>query len=81
MDNNRGTAQSTLCVDNKKDKTELKAMCVTDIKKKLEFHGFRFKSAIPWIPRSRKITGPRIGEGQATWDFDGHKNGKGMASF
>ena len=27
MDNKRGTAQSTLCVDNKKDKTELKAMC------------------------------------------------------
>ena len=25
--NKRGTAQSTLCVDNKKDKTELKAMC------------------------------------------------------
>ena len=29
MDNKRGTAQSTLYVDNKKDKTELKA--VTDI--------------------------------------------------
>ena len=26
-DNKRGTAQSTLCMDNKKDKTELKAMC------------------------------------------------------
>ena len=26
-DNKRGTAQSMLCVDNKKDKTELKAMC------------------------------------------------------
>ena len=24
-----------LCVDNKKDKTELKAMCVTNIKKKI----------------------------------------------
>ena len=30
MDNKRGTAQSTLCVDNKKDKTELKP-CATDI--------------------------------------------------
>ena len=56
MDNKRSTAQSTLCMDNKKDKTELKA--VTDIKKKLQFHGFRFKSAILRIPRSRKITGP-----------------------
>ena len=27
MDNKRGTAQSTLCVDNKNDKTELKGMC------------------------------------------------------
>ena len=26
-DNKRGTSQSTLCVDNKKDKTEIKAMC------------------------------------------------------
>ena len=25
--NKRGTAQSTLCMDNKKDKTEVKAMC------------------------------------------------------
>ena len=58
MDNERGTAQSTLCVDNKKDKTEL-AMCDWHLKKKkncFEFHGFRFKSA---IPRSRKITGPK----------------------
>ena len=31
MDNKRGTAQSTLCVDHKKDKTELKAIYVTDI--------------------------------------------------
>ena len=34
---------------------------VTDIKKKKKNHGFRFKSAIPRIPRSRKITGPNTG--------------------
>ena len=45
MDNKRGTAQSMLCVDNKKDIFFG------------EFHGFRFKSA---IPRSRKITGPNL---------------------
>ena len=27
MDNKRGIVQPTLCVDNKKDKTELQAMC------------------------------------------------------
>ena len=57
MDNKRGTAQSTLCVDNKNDKTEIKGMCDKHLKKKkkkkkkIEFHEFRFKSAIPRIPR------------------------------
>ena len=41
LDNKRGTAQSTLCVDNKKDKTELF----------LGFHEFRFKSVIPRLFR------------------------------
>ena len=54
MDNKRGIVQPTLCVDNKKDKTELKAMCDWHLKKKKknwEFSKFRFKSAIPRIPR------------------------------
>ena len=38
MDNKRGTAQSTLCVDNKNDKTELKG--VTNIKKRIFFFFF-----------------------------------------
>ena len=42
-----------MCVDNKKDKTELKAMWLTLKKKKLEFHRFRFKSAIPRLFRDR----------------------------
>ena len=64
MDNKRGTAQSMLCVDNKKDKTGKSH--VTDI--------FFFKSffllgisQIPFqvgnsatFPRSRKITGPTL---------------------
>ena len=32
--NKRGTAQSTLCVDKKKSKTELKAICDCYLKKK-----------------------------------------------
>ena len=34
MDNKRGTVQRKLCVDNKKDKTELKAMYDWHLKKK-----------------------------------------------
>ena len=53
MDNKRGIVQPTLCVDNKKDKTELKAMCDRHLIFFffLEFSKFRFKSAIPRIPR------------------------------
>ena len=57
MDNKRGIVQPTLCVDNTNDKTELKAMCDWHLKKKkkkkkkFEFSKFRFKSAIPRIPR------------------------------
>ena len=59
MDNKRGIVQPTLCVDNKKDKTELKAMCDWHLKKKKkkkiwgEFSKFRFKSAIPRLFRDR----------------------------
>ena len=67
MDNKRGTAQSTLCVDDKKDKTELKAMCDWHLEKK-DFFFFFWISRIQFqvgnsansatFPRSRKITGP-----------------------
>ena len=74
MDNKRGIVQPTLCVDNKKDKTELKAICATDIKKKKKFFFFFFFVVgifqIPFqvgnsansatFPRSRKITGPNL---------------------
>ena len=69
MDNKRGTAQSTLCVDNRKDKTELEAMCDWHLKKKKKKKKKNLE--ISWIPfqvgnsansatfpRSRKITGP-----------------------
>ena len=49
VNNKRGTAQSTLCVDNKKDKTELKGIKFENFF--LGFHEFRFKSVIPRIPR------------------------------
>ena len=71
MDNKRGTVQRKLCVDNKKDKTELKAMYDWHLKKKKKkvfFFFFLGISKIPFqvgnsansatFPRSRKITGP-----------------------
>ena len=50
--NKRCTAQSTLCVGNKKGKTELKAMC--DFKKK------KFSIAILGSRYDTRITGPSI---------------------
>ena len=70
MDNKRGIVQPTLCVDNKKDKTEQKAMCYSDIKKKKKKNFFFGIFQIPFqvgnsansatFPRSRKITGPTM---------------------
>ena len=60
MDNKRGTAQSTLCVDNKKDKTAKSHVWLTVF---LEFHGFRFNSAIPRIPRLFRDRGKSLALG------------------
>ena len=57
MDNKRGTAQSTLCVDDKKDKTAKSHVWLTfrEFLFCFEFHGFRFKFkwAIPRLFRDR----------------------------
>ena len=59
--NKRCTAQSTLCVGNKKGKTELKAMCdFKKKKKKLFFFFFFFSIAILGSRYDTRIAGPSI---------------------
>ena len=57
--NKRCTAQSTLCVGNKKGKTELKAMCDFK-KKKKKFFFFFFSIAILGSRYDTRIAGPSI---------------------
>ena len=57
--NKRCTAQSTLCVGNKKGKTELKAMCDFKKKKKKIFFFF-FSIAILGSRYDTRIAGPSI---------------------
>ena len=56
--NKRCTAQSTLCVGNKKGKTELKAMC--DFKKKKKKKNSFFSIAILGSRYDTRIAGPSI---------------------
>ena len=58
--NKRCTAQSTLCVCNKKGKTELKAMCDFKKKKKKNFFFFFFSIAILGSRYDTRIAGPSI---------------------
>ena len=65
-------AQSTLCVDNKNDKTAKSHVWLS--LKKMDFHGLRFKSAIPRILRLFRDRGKSLALGLTSSEMKGVSN-------